>query len=103
MSKRKNTTNYQFVINEPAKKLKNRKDPKEIYKKLGLDTKEEISFNIFNFILKRMRKQMGLRILKESFATRKSIKKLSNSLIRIVVGSNKGISNNLKVEKKNKQ
>ena len=47
MSNKKNTTNYQFAINKPKK----RKDPKEIYDRLGLHTDNELTINIFNFLL----------------------------------------------------
>ncbi len=47
MSKKKKTTNYQFVVNQPKK----RKDPKELLDKLGLSTKPEWTFSLFNFLL----------------------------------------------------
>ena len=47
MSKKKKTTNYQFVVNQPKK----RKDPKELLDKLELSTKPEWTFSLFNFLL----------------------------------------------------
>ena len=52
MSNKKKTTNYQFIVNKPKK----RKDPKEIYDRLGLHTDEEIFINFFNFFLKSKNK-----------------------------------------------
>ena len=58
MSKKKNPTSYQFLINTPnPKKSKKRPDPKKTLEKWGLDTTPEFSFNIFSFFLKKKYKK----------------------------------------------
>ena len=54
MSKKKNTTNYQFLISEPiSKPSKKNPDVKKILKKRRLSTKLEWTFSFFNFLLKK--------------------------------------------------
>ena len=54
MSKIKNPTSYQFLINTPnPKKPKKRPNPKKTLKKWGLHTDSELTLNIFNLPLKK--------------------------------------------------
>ena len=53
MSKKKYTTNYQFVISEPNKQQSKAKpNIKKTLKKRRLSTKPEWTFSFFNFLFK---------------------------------------------------
>ena len=58
MSKKKNITSYQFLINEPISKptkkiVKTKSNIKKTLEKRGLSTKPEWTFSFFNLLLKK--------------------------------------------------
>ena len=57
MSKKKSTTNYQFLINEPVNKPAKKKDNfKKRLKELGLNTDQELVIHLFNYLKNKEKK-----------------------------------------------